>query len=469
MRIKILFTLLFVSCFGSLHSQPSIHRLPKLWESLEQDPQLKYGLASLTVLNAASGQTLFARTAHTGMAPASTLKTVTSITAFEVLGQDYRWQTKLSYTGTIKNGVLSGDLIVQGSGDPSLGSSRFEQSKSEALLSRWVSCLKQAGIHTVQGSIIADDSLFGSQSLPSGWVWQDIGNYYGAGYSALNWRENQVSVRFKPGKRPGEAASIESVTPALPAYIRLVNEVSTGAAGTGDNVYAFSAPYTHIIYLRGTYASDLTKTIDIANPDPALQCVYELSGSLKKAGVRVSGAATTARALMAAGHKPELSGRQLDVFSSPALSGIIYCFNQKSINLYGESMLLTMAKHEQYAGAAAEFLKDYWYKKAGIDKRALAIYDGSGLSPENRITAQAMAQILQFAAGKSWYSSFHNSLPVYNGMKLKSGNIKNVLCYAGYHTAKDGTPLIVVAFTNNFNGSVRTLRQKLFGVLDALK
>ncbi|RXF68314.1 D-alanyl-D-alanine carboxypeptidase/D-alanyl-D-alanine-endopeptidase [Arcticibacter tournemirensis] len=468
-RIFFSFCLLFCNLINN--AQTLEKKIAAAYARFEADPQLKYGNSSLTVLNAQTGEIIFSRNGDTGLAPASTLKTVTSITAFNLLAEDFRWETTLGYTGTISNGVLSGDLIITGSGDPTLGSNRYEQSKSAVLLNRWLTVVKKSGIQKIQGRVIADDRLFGTQSLPQGWIWQDIGNYYGAGATSATWEENQFGLLIKPGAKTGDPVVFQGPDPIMEG-LKIVNEVATGAAGSGDNVYAYSAPYSDIVYVRGTYASDLRKIIMLSVPDPALQLSSDLRGKLTQNGVLVSGEATTARKISIEKTAFLPPAVILDRYDSPELSKVIYWLNQKSLNLYAENILKTIAIKQRKQGSFAEgveVIKDYWNKRIGLDTDAIDILDGSGLSPENRITTLAMARILQSAVKEPWYNSFYESLPLYNNMKMKSGSIRNVLAYTGYEKSADGTPLIFSFITDHYNGRTSTIRQKMFNVLDALK
>lgn len=452
-------------------AQTRIPNIESAYSKFENDPQLKYGLSSLTVINTQSGQVVFSKNGNMGLAPASTLKTITSVSAYHLLGKDFKWETTLGYNGSINSGTLNGDLILSGGGDPTLGSDRYNQSKPETLLARWVSAIKQAGINKINGRLIGDDNLFGTQITPLGWIWQDIGNYYGAGASSLSWRENERGVRFRAGDRPGDRASLAGDASG-PAPLKLINEVITGSAGSGDNVYAYSAPYTDVVYLRGTYGIDLKKTIMISMPDPALHLVTELKERLKDAGITINGGATTARLLALEKADFAATSITLDRHSSPSLNQVIYWLNQKSLNLYGENLLKTIAlKHGKPATTENGIteIKKFWNSRLKIDPNALAILDGSGLSPENRITTLAMASILQSAAKESWYSSFFESLPDNNSMKMKSGSIRNVLAYTGYHKSSSGSPLVFTFITNNYSGSTSAIKQKMFKVLDELK
>lgn len=466
--LKLPFILLFVFTQVSFAQSPAA-KLEQAYANLVADEQARYATTSLCVLDAESGKVIFAKNENVGLATASTLKTITAATAFSLLGKDFRYQTGLAYSGKITaDGTLQGDLIISGSGDPTLGSWRYEQSKENVVLSQWVNAIKAAGIKRIDGAIIGDDSLWGTQTMPDGWIWQDMGNYYGAGGGALNWRENQFDIHLKPGKNVGDAVSTTATVPAMP-YLKVINELKTGSSGSGDNAYGYIPPLSNISYLRGTWGIGINKVgISLAIPDPAFDAAYRLQDTLSSLNI-ASENATTARRLDAENKVLNKATQQLLNISSPSLSEIIYWFNKRSINLYGEQLLRTIAwkqgKFPSTSNGASEEIK-YWAGR-GIDKNALNIIDGSGLSPGNRITTMAMASILFQAQKEDWFAPFYDSLPEFNGMKIKSGSIRDVSAYAGYHTDKNGNKYVVVININNYNGG--GISRKLFKVLDALK
>ncbi|PLW88932.1 D-alanyl-D-alanine carboxypeptidase, partial [Mucilaginibacter sp.] len=112
-------------------------------------------------------------------------------------------------------------------------------------------------------------------------------------------------------------------------------------------------------------------------------------------------------------------------------------------------------------------LKAFWEQK-GIDKRSMNIFDGSGLSPEDRITTSTMARILQSASSQPWFGDFYESLPVYNDMKMKSGSINSVQAYAGFQT-HEGRQLCFAIMVNNYSGTGSAIREKMFRLLNELK
>lgn len=461
------FLLLLILTQSIVFAQTPVQKLEQAFKILLNDPQAKYAITSLCVLDGNTGKQVFGRNEHMGLATASTLKTITSATALSLLGKDFRYQTTLAYSGVIDaGGTLKGNLIIVGGGDPTLGSTRYETTKETYILNQWITAIKAAGISRIEGSIIGDDGLWGSQTIPDGWIWQDIGNYYGAGATALSWRENQFDIYLKAER---STVTVLKTVPAMP-YLKIVNELKPGAAGTGDRAYAYLPPLGNIAYLRGTWAIGIAKTnISAALPDPSFEAAFALQQTLQQNGIAVSAAATTTRQLAAAQQSvPEIAGKLLTL-NSPSLSQIVYWFNKKSVNLYGEHLLKTLAwkaGKEASTKNGAKIVVDYWAGK-GLDKAALNILDGSGLSPGTRVTTAAMASVLFQAQQESWFPSFYESLPENNGMKLKSGTINDVSAFAGYYTDRSGRKYVIVININNYSGS--GINAKLFNTLDALK
>lgn len=461
-NLLFLFVLLQMNAFAQ---SPAL-KLEKAFEELSADPQAKHALLSLCVLDATTGNTLFARNENLGIATASTLKTITAATAFNLLGKDFKFETTLAYSGAIVNGVLKGNILIIGGGDPTLGSPRYPQSKENYVLSQWVQALKSAGITRIEGSVIGDDMVWGSESIPEGWIWQDIGNYYGAAPSVLSWRENQFDIHLKSAA--GRVNLIKAV-PEMP-YLKIVNELKVGAEGSGDQAYAFLPPLGQTAYLRGSWALGISKAgISAAMPDPAFDLAYRLQDTLKRLGIVSSAEPSTTRRLVAEQKSLPVVTQKLMTLTSPPLSDIIYWFQKKSINLYGENLVRTFAwkagKEATTKNGVATAL-NYWAGQ-GLEKSAMNMIDGSGLSPATRVTTAAMSRILFLAQSASWYPEYLRSFPENNGMLLKSGTISDVLAYAGYHTAGTGKKYIIVININNYSGS--GIKNKLFKVLDALK
>ncbi len=466
-QLLIISFLLFSELAGAQTLQS---KLQSAFDRLQQDSQCKYASVSLTVLDVKTGETVFAANPNMGLATASTLKVITSTTAFNILGKDFQYQTQFGYTGTIDpSGTLNGDIIIKGAGDPTLGSWRYEGHKENEVLNQMVTAMQKAGIKKVNGRVIGDDSIFGSQSIPDGWIWMDVGNYYGAGTSGLTWRENQFDIKFKTGHVDSPISVLRTV-PVMP-YLSFKSELLNAPSGTGDDAYAYLPVGGKLMYLRGTYAQDQEKkSISAAIPDPAYDAAYRLADTLQRIGIMVSGGAESTGTLTAKQQPTPQISQNLTTILSPPLSKIVYWLNQKSINLYAEQLLKTIAwksGKQPTTDNGVEVEQDFW-KARGIDPHSLNVVDGSGLSPGDRVTTLTMATVLKSAKGTDWFPDFYESLPTYNNMKMKSGSILNVLTYAGYQT-HNGRELCFSIMVNNFSGSSKGVKEKIFRVLDELK
>jgi D-alanyl-D-alanine carboxypeptidase/D-alanyl-D-alanine-endopeptidase (penicillin-binding protein 4) len=465
-----LLTISFLLFSGLTSAQTLQSKLQAAFHRLQADSQCKYASVSLTVLDVKTGETVFAANPNMGLATASTLKTITSITAFNILGKDFRYQTQFGYTGSIDStGTLSGDIIIKGSGDPTLGSWRYEGHHENDILNQMVAALQKAGIKKINGRIIGDDSTFGTQSIPDGWIWMDLGNYYGAGTSALCWRENQFDIKLRTGQI-NTPIGVARIVPAIP-YLDFKSELMNAPSGTGDNAYAYLPIGGKLMYLRGTYAADEDKkSISVALPDPAYDAAFRLADTLQRLGIIVSGGPGSTSTLTIKNQNTPQIAQNLATIQSPTLSQIVYWLNRKSINLYAEQLLKTIAwkqGKQPSTDNGVEVEQNFW-KARGIDPHALAVVDGSGLSPADRVTTMTMATVLRSAKGTDWFPDFYESLPIYNNMKMKSGSIINVLTYAGYQT-HNGRELCFSIMVNNYNGSGKGVKEKMFRVLDELK
>ncbi|MEO6497838.1 MAG: D-alanyl-D-alanine carboxypeptidase/D-alanyl-D-alanine-endopeptidase, partial [Mucilaginibacter sp.] len=387
-----------------------------------------------------------------------------------ILGADFKYQTQFGYNGTITDGTLNGDIIIKGGGDPTLGSWRWEATKENNILNQMVFALKKAGIKKINGRIIGDDTAYGTQAVPDGWIWQDLGTYYGAGVNALSWRENQFDINLKTGA-VGTPIGIAGSTPNTP-YLTYKSELTNAPAGTGDNAYPYlPSAGTNIMYLRGTFAIDQPKkSVAAAIPDPAYDVAYRLADTLKRLGFAVTGLPESTLTLLSKSLLTPTIRTNLTTLTSPSLSQIVYWTNRKSINLYAEALLKAIAVKSGKVGTTTngvEALQAFW-KGRGIDPNSMDIADGSGLSPADKITTGTIAGLLASASKETWYKDFYESLPIYNDMHMKSGSIHHVQAYAGYQT-KNGRQLCFSIIVSNYNGSTRGIKDKMFRVLDELK
>ena len=410
---------------------------------------------------------MYDKNSQVGLAPASTQKIITAATAFELLGKDYRYKTKFR----LKNNNI---LYIEPGGDSSFGSWRWNNTKTEHILAGLLAALKKLNLKSISETLI-DYSGWDNESIPDGWIWQDIGNYYGAGAEKLNWRENQLDVVLTWGPNIGDSVKIKNIDPEIydiSANYFTESKLTAAAPGSGDNAYFyFSLNGEEPNRIRGTIPVNQKEfIISVAAKRPANHFIALLLDTLLYEHKINEGVGFNIV------HEKDVrlpDSKDIEIYThySPTLDSIIYWFLQKSINLYGEALVKTFAYEKKRIGSTdtgVVMIQQYW-KQKGIDEEELNIMDGSGLSPQNRVTTHAQVEILKYAKGKDWFPYFYNALPTYNGMKMKSGSIRDVKGYCGYQKSSDGNDYIFSFLVNNFNGSSQKVVAKMYKVLDVLK
>ncbi len=431
---------------------------------MKADPSFRHATISLYVINTTTGKTVTEENIETGVAPASCQKVITAASAFGLLGHDYRYKTTLAYTGKIVNGVLNGNLILKGSGDPTLGSWRYDETKEDKIISELKEAISREGIHEITGHVLADESIWNDETIPGGWIWQDIGNYYGAGARPLNWRENQYDLYLKSGNNVGDSVLITGTKPSFVYDLHLKSKVTSGPKGSGDNNYIYLPLGDAYGFVRGTTpVNENHFTISGAMPNAAAQLALTMEASVKKQPV--DKLATT--------YSEENDPGKAIIFythTSPPLDDIIFHFLRRSINLYGESLIKTLGY--QFAGygitdSGVNVIQNFW-KDKGIEPYAINIIDGSGLSPSNRVTTKALVTVMEYARKQSWFSSFYNALPTISGIKMKSGTISGVVSYTGYIKGNNGNEYTFSFIINNYDGKANDVRQKMWKLLGIL-
>lgn len=459
--MKSLFLIIAFFISANCMAQTIVPVLQRAFTELETDPQLRHALIGFYVADK-SGKTVYERNGDVGMAPASTLKIVTSVSAFELLGKDFKFKTQVAINSEVRNGTVSGDIYFVGGGDPTLGSSRWSSTKPDAVMQNVRKILADKKIKKISGRIVVDQKRFLYPPIPTSWIWEDVGNYYGAGAWGLSWLENKYAVNLASDPEINKPTRILSTSPPSLSD-QITNHILSAAKGSGDNAYLFSAPYSERIFATGTIpAGSNNFTIYGAIPDPGKifrdYMEMALSDIMETKFAPVTSAATGA---------PSVIG----TVYSPSLDSINHWFLKESINLFGEAMINNMAIEQGgkvSTAAGVEILRDFWSRN-GIAKAALKVLDGSGLSPANRITPRALVHILQFAKGKIWFQSFYHALPELNGIKMKSGYIGGVRSYSGYVKSKSGEEYTFAFIINNFDGPASSVREKMYRVLNLLK
>jgi D-alanyl-D-alanine carboxypeptidase/D-alanyl-D-alanine-endopeptidase (penicillin-binding protein 4) len=389
------------------------------------------------------------------------------------MGKEYRYKTEFGYQGTITGRKLNGRIYALGSGDPTLGSWRYESTKEPEITKRIIKSIRGLKIDTAEYVMFVEDRRFEISNIPDGWIWQDIGNYYGAGAGALNWRENQYDIVLKSGNNIGDNVEITGIKPYNYFSNEIESKATAAAKGSGDNAYIYLPLGNATAVVKGTIPIGESRfVISGAIPDPAYEFQNRMMDTVKKAGIKILFEGFPMFNI--ADDFPTVysdKGIAFHTEYSPSLDSIIYWFLKKSVNLYGEALIKTFAYEKQGFGSTdsgVAIVKKFW-KDKGLDENELNIYDGSGLSPLNRVTTHAQVEILKYAKTKDWFPYFLRSLPDYNGMTMKSGTISDVKGFCGYHKAKDGKEYIFSFLVNNYSGKTSGVVGKMYKVLDVLK
>ena len=454
--------------------------IQKKIDSLANSPFLQNGFVGVSIRAVKSGQNLVEFNAQKSLAPASTMKLISSATAFMALGENYTYPTVLEYSGEIKDSVLTGNIIIKGSGDPSLGSWRFKNYPDyKQLTDIWAKKIKELGIKEIKGRVFGDGSFFDENVIPDTWSWGDMGNYYGSGAYGLNFNENLYWVTFKPAGYL-EGAALVKTAPDLP-YYQKINRVLTDKAGTGDQVNIYATPYQDVLIMEGFVPMGENFSVKGSIPDPALFSAYFLQKKLEELGVKVS---DSSMSWMEANKKNIYIQRpsqttNIDICNSPPLRDLARECNFQSINLYAETFLKTPSVLLNLGGStdsAIKGLKQIWQSK-GVKLEGLRIKDGSGLSPANAITPNNMTDVLSAMVSEKSFNAFYESIPIVGvsgtvqnlakksravgNVRAKSGSIDGVRAYAGYFTNKNGEMICFSMMLNKYNSDFGSATKEL--------
>jgi D-alanyl-D-alanine carboxypeptidase/D-alanyl-D-alanine-endopeptidase (penicillin-binding protein 4) len=447
---------------SAAHAQGIKQRLDEAWQTFAGDSQVKHASVSLYVIDAKTGELVFDIHSGMGMAPASTQKIITRVTSFELLGKDFRYQTRLGLEKYDGKNILH----IYGSGDPTFGSWRYDSTGAGMIMSQWVKTLQDAGVKKAE-HVVFENAGWQTETIPDGWIWQDIGNYYGAGATVFNWRENQYDILLKSGKNIGDEVAIVKTIPRI-YDIDLQSALRSAGKNTGDNAYVYYPLNEPSAIIRGTIPVDENSfKISASFPSGFNQFLQTFADTLKGLDIKIPRRSSE-------NVKRNTGVMDVSILAtsySPSLDQVIYWFNKKSINLYGEALVKTIGA--KLTGVAAtdsgvSSVKKFW-KEKGIEPDELNMYDGSGLSPLNRVTTHAQVEILRYAKTREWFPYFYSALPEYNGMHMKSGTISDVKGFCGYQTSKEGREFIFSFLVNNYGGRTGSMVNKMYRVLDELK
>ncbi len=455
---------------------------------LKKDADLTSAAISFLAVDLKTGETIAELNPDMGMIPASTQKLFTTATVLELAGTDYRFKTKIQYSGNIDtlSKTLKGNLIIKGGGDPTLGSKYFYKGKQFDFIKSIITAIKSSGIEKITGRVIADASIYEAQAASPKWLWEEIANYYAIAATGIAVYDNLYELHFKSPAEAGKQTKIIKIYPEIPG-LSVQNEVFSSNIRS-DEAYIYGIPYTYKRIVRGTIPRNRADFIvKGAMPDPAYFLAQKVQAELDSSGVHCRKSATTVRLLKLKKDKEQTVGTTIKTFYSPKIISIINLTNKKSNNLYAEYLLnlisVKKALKKKNQQSSANELINFW-KLKGMNTNGLHIVDGSGLSRLNSISAKQFIFLLKYMNKSSSRDIFISTLPVagqsgtmkYFGkntilagkLHAKSGSVERVRAYAGYLKTKSGRELAFSVNIANYNCSSRAIKQKITTLLTAL-
>jgi D-alanyl-D-alanine carboxypeptidase/D-alanyl-D-alanine-endopeptidase (penicillin-binding protein 4) len=393
------------------------------------------------------------------MIPASSLKLVTLAVASERLGWDFRYQTYIAADGAIRAGVLEGNLVVVGSGDPSV---------DQAALDSWAERVRGLGVSEITGGVLADGRAFEKPGLGFGWSWDDLAYYYAAPVAAAQFRENAVDLTLTPGPMVGDPVDVVS-SPSI-SGLEIENRLRTGPTSALSEFVARRSLETGAVVLEGTLpAASRSLVRSLAVADPVTFLAAGLHQTLLAHGIRVHGPPAAVDTTQPPPAVP------LFTHVSPPLSALARHMMEVSQNQYAETLLMTLGGSEP----PASFRRGLQAEEAALASWAIAgdevvLRDGSGLSRYNYVTPQAMVATLTHVyrspeqrdpflaalnvAGRSGTIATRLRNSIAEGhVRAKDGSMAGVRSFCGFVMMPGAPPLAFAILVNGFAAPGQTI------------
>jgi D-alanyl-D-alanine carboxypeptidase/D-alanyl-D-alanine-endopeptidase (penicillin-binding protein 4) len=431
-------------------------------------PGVQRAAWGIVVQSLDTSERLFELNPTTLLVPASTLKLVSLAAAVDAVGWQFSFTTNLRTTGPVA-GVIAGDLIVQGTGDPSIGG------RGGRDITELVDRIKAAGVRQIDGRIIGDDNLVEEPRPQLAWAWDDLGYSTGALFGALNYAENRMEVTVQPGATQGDLSMLQVAPQAASRPIQ--NRTTTGPVGSSPFVWPEQRPGEPFLTIAGSVpAGAAPARIQVSVGNPTLWFATALRHALLDAGITVAGEAYDIDDA-AVGAASE-SAATFSSVASASLAELARPLLKDSINLYGEAVLRLSARCGVFptndaALAGLRETLDRW----GVRTDAWQIVDGSGLSRRNAVAPEVLVAVLRRMYDPSGGSPWMNAMPVAGrdgtladrmrgtaaeaNVRAKTGTMSNIRTLAGYVRTRDGEALAFAIMADNFEGSGSTAVQAI--------
>lgn len=438
--------------------------LPSKITEFVEDSIFRSATVGISFVSVESGHELGAYNAEKTLHTASLLKLLTTATVLSQKSDEWRYRTALSYSGVLENGVIVGNLIIKGVGDPTFNSRYFPQRDA---LQEIVSMLRERGVSEIEGNIVLDNSAFETH-IPPTWLWEDLSNYYGAVVNPINYHDNSYTLSLETK----EIGAVAHIIKHFPRQDLVFKSEVVASQFNSDNAYIFGSPLSKKRVVRGTLPAFRKKfNIKGAMPNPAYSFGKELQRTFEKEHVKLRGDV-----------KIEYSGIEtatIGYIKSPHLRDIVKETNRKSINLFAEALLYIVENTERKSRTKQiEAMKRYWSGR-GLNTRALFLHDGSGLSPFNSVSPHFFTNLLrEMSSNKAYRESLSvagvdgtlrnvgKGTILQNNVFGKSGTMQQVCGYAGYLTPQSGKTVAFAIMVNDHTISNRLVRKKIVQLLE---
>jgi serine-type D-Ala-D-Ala carboxypeptidase/endopeptidase (penicillin-binding protein 4) len=456
--------------------------LTRIQEVVRQ-PALEPGFFAVKIVSLDTGVVIYEQSANKFVRPASNMKLYTVAAALDRLTVDYHFMTSVYAKEKVDDGKIKGDLIIYGRGDPSLAA-RFNNGDYFKGINDLADRIVAAGVKRVKGDLVGDESYFNGAPLGSGWEWEDLQWAYGAQVSALTVNDNSIDLTVKPGEKVGAPVLI-STGPSATSFMTIANRASTSARGSKSDLQIYRGLGANALEITGSLPlGDNGFNGSVAIPDPALAFVSMLRDALVKRGVKVDGRVRTINArsggsivpdpLIALAKLPDYLQQppvaEIASIQSPPFSLIAAHTLKPSQNLYTELILRTLGTPRvsptQTNEEAGLIVVRNFLRQAGVAESDLALSDGSGLSRNDMITANATVQLLTFMSKHRYFAQFRDALPIAGvdgtlrtrmrgtpaegNLRAKTGSLSSVASLSGYLTTAAGEHLAFSMMLNNY-------------------
>lgn len=434
---------------------------------------------SVLVVSLDRGDTIFAVEPDAPRAPASNMKLLTTTAALRELGPEYHFRTFLASDGAVADGILHGDLILYGTGDPGI-SDRFYPSKT-TVFEEFADSLLAQGVHAVEGALVGDASYMSGPLRPAGWDPRDLNDHFAPGISALTFNENVVSLRVEPGPTVGSRPIVHS----LPDHAGLtITNAATTVAGRARLFIGREDPMAPIL-MQGDIrrgGRDVWRQLTVSDPAEftlsVFRAVLEDRGIVVRGPTRVvthrDRSLVGSRRVVAPSREGHPGVRILATHVSPPLRDYLAVVNKKSNNLFAELIYRTLGRVADGTGSPESATRAVARNLValGVDTSGVIQLDGSGLSPANRVRASTFVSVLRHASDAKLWPELWASLPeagnrrelsrmyrspAAGNLRAKTGTIEGVSALSGVVQSADGERL---AFSILVNGTPSTSAAK---------